>query len=76
MGVLLPSGRTGLCSIEDAVAGAVWRARGCSKPAWELRPEGPCWIMPSASQNVNIGGVVVALLLCEMKNFIAFFFHT
>lgn len=71
MGVLFP----GVCSIEDAVAGVVWRERGCSKPAWELGPEGPCWMVPSASQDVDIGGVVVALLLCEMKSFIAFFPH-
>lgn len=46
---------------------------GCGKPAQELGPEGPCWMVPSASRNVNVGGVVVALLLCEMKSFIAFF---
>ena len=75
MGVLFPSGRTGLCSIEDAVARVVWREGGCGKPAWELGPEGPSWMVPSASQNVSIGPVVVALFLCEMKSFRAFF-HT
>lgn len=55
MGVLFPSGRSGLCSIEDAVAGAIWRKRGCNKLAWELWPEGPRWMVPSASQNMHVG---------------------
>lgn len=75
MGVLFPSGRSVLCSTEDAVAGAVWKERGCSKLTWELGPEGPCWMVPSASQNLHVARVVVALLLCEMKRFIADFSH-
>jgi len=76
VGVSFPRGRTGLCPTEDAVAGAGWRERGCGKPARELGPEGPRWMMPSASHTVNIGGVVAALSLCEMRSFMAFFFFS